>query len=60
MGGETYTGFWWGNLRERKHFEDPGVDGRIILNEYSRCGVGAFTELFWLRIGTSGGLLGAR
>ena len=25
------TGFWWGNLRERDHFGDPGVDGRIIL-----------------------------
>jgi hypothetical protein len=24
-------GFWWGNLRERDHMEDPGVDGRIIL-----------------------------
>ena len=28
---EAYTGFWWGNLRERAHLEDPGVDGRIIL-----------------------------
>ena len=26
-----YTGFWWGNLRERDHLEDPRVDGRIIL-----------------------------
>jgi hypothetical protein len=26
-----YTGFWWGNLRERDHWEDPGVDERIIL-----------------------------
>ena len=22
---------WWGNLRERDHFRDPGVHGRIIL-----------------------------
>jgi len=29
--GEAYTGFWWGNLRERNHWRDPGVDGRIIL-----------------------------
>jgi len=28
---EVHTGFWWGNLRERDHLEDPGVDGRIIL-----------------------------
>ena len=27
---EVYTKFWWGNLRERDHFEDPGVYGRII------------------------------
>ena len=26
-----HTGFWWGNLRERDHSEDPGIDGRIIL-----------------------------
>jgi len=29
--GEAYTGFWWGNPRERDHVGDPGVDGRIIL-----------------------------
>jgi hypothetical protein len=23
--------FWWRNLRERDHLEDPGVDMRIIL-----------------------------
>jgi hypothetical protein len=28
--GEVYIGFWWENLRERSHLEDPGVDGRII------------------------------
>jgi hypothetical protein len=28
---EAYTGFWWGNLRDRDHWGDPGVDGRIIL-----------------------------
>jgi hypothetical protein len=29
--GEAYTGFWWGNLKEREHFKDSGVNGRIIL-----------------------------
>jgi hypothetical protein len=29
--GEVYTGFWWGNLRERDHLENPGVSGKIIL-----------------------------
>jgi hypothetical protein len=27
--GEACTGFWWGNLRKRDHWGDPGVDGRI-------------------------------
>jgi len=28
--GETYTGFWWGNLRERDHLGYPGIDGMMI------------------------------
>jgi len=28
---EVYSGFWWGFLRERDHFEDRGIDGRKIL-----------------------------
>jgi len=28
--GEGCTGFWWGNLRERNHWGDPDVDGRIL------------------------------
>jgi hypothetical protein len=23
--GEVHTGFWWGNLSERDHLEDPGL-----------------------------------
>ena len=29
--GKVYTGFWWGNLREKDNLEGQGVDGRIIL-----------------------------
>ena len=29
--GEAYIGFWWGNLKERDHLGDPGVDVRIKL-----------------------------
>jgi hypothetical protein len=26
-----YKGLWWGDLRERSHLEDKGINGRIIL-----------------------------
>jgi len=29
--GEACTGFWWGNLRERDHWRDPGANGRMVL-----------------------------
>jgi hypothetical protein len=50
---EVYTGFCWGNLRERDRLEDLGVDGRIIL----RCIFRKWTGLLWLKIGTGGGHL---
>ena len=50
--------FWWGNMKERDHLEEPDVDGRITIRRILRkCDVGAWTGLIWLRIGTDGGLL---
>jgi hypothetical protein len=52
------TGFWWGNLREREHWGDPGVDERIILRWiFRKLDVGVRTELRWLWIETGGGYL---
>jgi len=28
--GEVHRGFWWRNVRERDHLEDPGVIGMLI------------------------------
>jgi hypothetical protein len=33
---EACTVFWWGNLRQRDHWRDPDVDGRIILRQIFR------------------------
>jgi len=37
----VYTGFWWGNLREREHLEDPGVDRIILRCIFRKWDVGA-------------------
>ena len=45
----------WGNLRERDHLGDPGVDGRIILRWiFRKWDVGVRTGSIRLRIGTGG------
>jgi len=57
-GGEAYTGFWWGNLRERDRLGDPGVDGSIILRWiFRKWDVEARTGSSRLGIGTGGGHL---
>jgi hypothetical protein len=48
---EACVGFWWGNRRERDHWGDPGVDGRILLEWiFRKWDVGVWTGLGWLRI----------
>jgi hypothetical protein len=47
-----------GNLRERNHWGDPGVDGGIIIRGiFRKWGMGIWTGLNWLVIETSGGCL---
>jgi len=42
---QKYTGFWWGNLKERDHLGDPGVDWRVILRWiFRKCDVRLWTE----------------
>jgi len=56
--GEVCAGFWWGNLRERVHLEDPGLDASVILRWIFIHGdVGAWPGLIWLRKGGGGGHL---
>jgi hypothetical protein len=56
--GEVHTGFRWGDLTERYHLQDLGIDGRIILKWIFKKRNGeARTGLVCLRIGTGGGLL---
>jgi hypothetical protein len=53
--GEVCSGFWWGNLRETDHLEDPDIDGRIILRWFfMKRDVGAWTGSIWLRRGKGG------
>jgi hypothetical protein len=52
--GGILTGFRWGNMTEKSHLVNLGVDGRI--NDLQEVEWKAWTGLIWLRMGTGGGL----
>jgi hypothetical protein len=50
--GELCIRFWWGNLRDRVHWKDKDVDGRIILGwKFWNWKGFVGTGRSWLRIG---------
>ena len=50
------TRFWWGNVRERDHWGNQGVDGMLILRWIFRKWEGVVgTGWSLLKIGTGGG-----
>ena len=52
-------GYWWGSLRERGHWGDQDIDGRIILRWIFRKLEGVVGARWsWLRIGTVAGTCG--
>jgi hypothetical protein len=56
--GQACTGFWWGNLRERDHVGELGLDGMIIIRWiFRKWDVGVWTGSCWPCIGTGGGHL---
>ena len=58
VGYVTGVGFWWGNLRERHHFEDLGIYERIILKwVLKKWGRRVLTGFIWFTAGNGGRLL---
>ena len=45
--------FWWGNLRERNHLEELGIDGKIILQWIFKKWDGGVTD--WIDVSQDSG-----
>jgi hypothetical protein len=42
----VHIGIWWGDLRERDHLEDQGVDGNIML----KCNLKKYAYEGWIEL----------
>jgi len=51
------TGFWWGGLKERDHWEDQGVVGRTVIKWTCERWDGGMDWIGLVRIGTGGTFL---
>jgi len=57
-GGERRVHGFGGKPKRKRHWGDPGADGRIILRWiFRKWGVGLWTGSSWLRMWTGGGHL---
>jgi hypothetical protein len=56
-GHVTVIGYWLGNMKERGHLKEAGVDEWIVLKFFFKKWDGAWTELVWLSIETDCRLL---
>jgi len=53
--GEVYSGVWWGNLSEKDHLEDSGVDGSAVIRwAFRKWDVGVWTGWIWFKMWTGG------
>jgi hypothetical protein len=53
-------GSYRGNMSERDHFQDTGLDGRVVIKwMFKKWDGGSWTALIWLRKGTGSALLNA-
>ena len=53
--GEAYTGFWWGNVKETDHLEDPRVNGNNIKMDFQEVRCGGMDRIELALLGTGGG-----